>query len=110
MWCLQFNVASIMFNCAYRCLIASTSIGATKSGGTSTLLRRIPGDALTAVEEAVRLCPEGSDLPEIANALKPPVPTVVKLITGFPWLCLATGVVGGSGVVECDWANRELGV
>ena len=60
------------------------------------MLRRIPGDALTAVEEAVRLCPEGTDLPEIANALKPPVPTVVKLITGFPLALPCTGGSGGS--------------
>jgi len=38
------------------------------------LPKQIPGDALTAIEEAVRLCPEGAALPEIANALKPAVP------------------------------------
>src|ERR1700731_4378633 len=38
------------------------------------LPRRIPEQALTAIEEAVRLRPEGADLPEIANALKPAVP------------------------------------
>ena len=36
--------------------------------------KRIPEQALTAIEEAVRLRPEGADLPEIANALKPAVP------------------------------------
>jgi hypothetical protein len=38
------------------------------------LPKRIPEQALTAIEEAVRLRPEGADLPEIANALKPAVP------------------------------------
>jgi hypothetical protein len=38
------------------------------------LPKRIPEDTLTAIEEAVRLRPEGADLPEIANALKPAVP------------------------------------
>ena len=38
------------------------------------LPRRIPEDTLTAIEEAVRLRPEGADLPDIANALKPAVP------------------------------------
>jgi hypothetical protein len=33
----------------------------------------MPEDALTAIEEAVRLRPEGADLPEMANALKPAV-------------------------------------
>ena len=36
--------------------------------------KRIPEQALTAIEEAVRLRPEGADLPEIANALTPAVP------------------------------------
>jgi hypothetical protein len=34
------------------------------------LPKRIPEDALTAIEDAVRLRPEGADLPEIANALR----------------------------------------
>jgi hypothetical protein len=38
------------------------------------LPKRIPEDALTAIEDAVRLRPEGADLPEIANALKPAAP------------------------------------
>jgi len=38
------------------------------------LPKRIPEQALTAIEEAVRLRPEGADLPEIANALTPAVP------------------------------------
>jgi hypothetical protein len=38
------------------------------------LPKRIPEDTLTAIEKAVRLHPEGADLPEIANALKPAVP------------------------------------
>jgi len=38
------------------------------------LPRRIPEYSLTAIEEAVRLRPEGADLPGIANALKPAVP------------------------------------
>ena len=36
--------------------------------------KRIPEQALIAIEEAVRLRPKGADLPEIANALKPAVP------------------------------------
>jgi hypothetical protein len=38
------------------------------------LPKRLPEDALTAIEDAVRLRPEGADLPEIANALKPAAP------------------------------------
>jgi hypothetical protein len=38
------------------------------------LPKRIPDEALRAIEEAVRLRPDGADLPEIANALKPAVP------------------------------------
>jgi hypothetical protein len=38
------------------------------------LPKRIPEATLTAIEEAVRLHPEGADLPEIANPLKPAVP------------------------------------
>jgi Fic/DOC family len=38
------------------------------------LPKRIPENTLIAIEEAVRLHPEGADLPEIANALKPAVP------------------------------------
>ena len=36
--------------------------------------KRIPEDALTAIQEAIRLRPEGADLPAIANALKSAVP------------------------------------
>ena len=36
--------------------------------------RRIPEEALTAIEEAVRVRPDGADLPEIAGGLKPAVP------------------------------------
>ena len=36
--------------------------------------KRIPQEALTAIEEAVGLRPGGADLPEIAGALKPAVP------------------------------------
>ena len=36
--------------------------------------RQIPEEALTAIEQAVRLRPEGADLPEIAGGLKPAVP------------------------------------
>jgi Fic family protein len=39
-----------------------------------TLPKRIPEDALAAIEDAVRLRPEGADLPQIANALKPAAP------------------------------------
>jgi hypothetical protein len=35
------------------------------------LPKRIPENTLTAIEEAVRLHPDGADLPEIAIALKP---------------------------------------
>jgi hypothetical protein len=38
------------------------------------LPKRIPEDALTAIQEAIRLRPEGADLPAIANALKSAVP------------------------------------
>jgi hypothetical protein len=38
------------------------------------LPKRIPEDTLTAIEKAVRLHPEGADLPDIAKALKPAVP------------------------------------
>jgi hypothetical protein len=38
------------------------------------LPKRIPENTLTAIEEAVRLHPDGADLPEIAIALKPSVP------------------------------------
>ena len=36
--------------------------------------KRIPDAALTAIEEAVRVKPDGADLPEIAGGLKPTVP------------------------------------
>jgi len=51
----------------------SVSIDATNRE-KRTLPKRIPEDALTAIEDAVRLRPEGADLPEIANALKPAAP------------------------------------
>ena len=38
------------------------------------MARRIPEEALTAIEKAVQLQPEGADLPQIAGALNPPVP------------------------------------
>jgi hypothetical protein len=38
------------------------------------LPKRIPEDALLAIEEAVRLRPEGADLPQVAKTLKPAVP------------------------------------
>jgi hypothetical protein len=38
------------------------------------LPKRIPEDALIAIEEAVRLRPQGADLPQIAKTLKPAVP------------------------------------
>jgi hypothetical protein len=38
------------------------------------LAKRIPEEALTAIEKAVELRPEGADLPAIAGTLKPPVP------------------------------------
>jgi hypothetical protein len=38
------------------------------------LAKRIPEEALTAIKRAVQLRPEGADLPEIAGALKPPIP------------------------------------
>jgi hypothetical protein len=38
------------------------------------LPKRIPDAALTAIEEAVRVKPDGADLPEIAGGLKPTVP------------------------------------
>jgi len=38
------------------------------------LPKRIPEEALTAIEEAVRARPDGADLPEIAGGLKPDVP------------------------------------
>ena len=52
----------LCFNCAYGCLIASISIDATNREKL-TLPKRIPEDALTAIEDAVRLRPEGADLP-----------------------------------------------
>jgi hypothetical protein len=61
------------FNCAYGFLIASISIDATNREKL-TLPKRIPEDALTAIEDAVQLHPEGADLPEIANALKTAAP------------------------------------
>ena len=36
--------------------------------------KRIPEEALRAIEEAVRVKPDGADLPEIAGGLKPAVP------------------------------------
>src|SRR5882724_8728257 len=56
-----------MFNCVY------TKIDATNRE-KSILPKRIPEDALTAIEDAVRLRPEGAHLPEIANALKTAAP------------------------------------
>ncbi|MEP6644868.1 MAG: Fic family protein [Acidobacteriaceae bacterium] len=38
------------------------------------MAKRIPEDALKAIENAVRLRPAGADLPQIANSLSPPVP------------------------------------
>jgi hypothetical protein len=63
----------LCFNCVYGFLIAPISIDATNREKL-TLPKRIPEDALTAIEDAVRLRPEGADLPEIANALKPAAP------------------------------------
>src|SRR5438445_4300778 len=57
----------------YGCLTASIFVDAPNREEL-TLPKRIPEDALTAIEDAVRLRPEGADLPEIANALKPAVP------------------------------------
>src|SRR5258708_4130638 len=61
------------FNCAYGCLLASI-FDRRNQKETLALSKRIPEDALTAIEDAVRLRPEGADLPEIANALKPAAP------------------------------------
>ena len=38
------------------------------------MAKRIPEEALTAIKKAVQLRPEGADLPQIARALKPPIP------------------------------------
>ncbi len=38
------------------------------------MAKRIPEQALAAIEKAVQLRPEGADLPQIAGALNPPVP------------------------------------
>jgi hypothetical protein len=38
------------------------------------MAKKIPEKALIAIQEAVGLRPQGADLPEIANALNPPVP------------------------------------
>jgi hypothetical protein len=38
------------------------------------MAKKIPEKVLIAIQEAVGLRPQGADLPEIANALNPPVP------------------------------------
>src|SRR5579859_1561888 len=71
---LQLNTADIYVLIAptkqYNCV----NIDRRNQRGKLTLPKRIPEDALTAIEDAVRLRPEGADLPEIANALKPASP------------------------------------